>query len=69
MACMRGCLPEILEIQAELPERILFLQPFKGEAIASLREVAPYDFMSCSPQRSVRLFAISAACFFLAGWR
>jgi hypothetical protein len=34
-------LQEILAVQAELPEQIMFLQPYKGEAIAKLRDNPP----------------------------
>lgn len=34
-------LEEINSIQRDLPDQILFLQPYKGEAIAQLRDVHP----------------------------
>jgi hypothetical protein len=37
----KAVLREILQIQATLPEQLMFLQPHKGEAIAKLREDAP----------------------------
>lgn len=37
----RGTLEEILEIQAELPEHIMYLQPYSGSAIAHLRDDPP----------------------------
>jgi hypothetical protein len=37
----KSVLEEILQIQAQLPEHIMFLQPYKGEAIVRLRENPP----------------------------
>src|SRR5947209_11385202 len=38
---LRGVLEEILQVQKDLPDHIMYLQPYSGSAIAHLRDEPP----------------------------